>query len=66
MRDDTIAMRSPVKLTPGKDFTALTGVKTITTEAKLTSNEILALIIPETGKARIVAASDQLVDGSGR
>lgn len=66
VRDETIALRNPVDLTPGKDFTLLTGVTTITTEAKLTSNEIVAFVIPESGKARAVAASDQLVDGSGR
>ncbi|MDN5790134.1 MAG: hypothetical protein L0H25_04605 [Micrococcales bacterium] len=66
VRDETIAWRSPTKLKPGKDFTALTGIKSITSEAKLTSNEILAMVIPQTGKAEIVAAADQLVDGSGR
>jgi hypothetical protein len=66
VRSDAIAMRSPVKLTPAKDVTLLTGIKQITTEAKLTSNEIIAIVIPASGQARIVAASDQLVAGSGR
>ncbi|MEO7132015.1 MAG: hypothetical protein ABIZ07_11625 [Dermatophilaceae bacterium] len=66
VRDEAIAWQSPTKLTPGKDFTALTGIKAITSEAKLTSNEILAIVIPASGKARVVAASDQLVAGSGR
>lgn len=66
VRDDAIALRAKSNLTPGKDFVALTGIKTITSEAKLTSNETIALIIPQTGKARIVAAADQLVDGTGR
>lgn len=66
VRDDRIAMRHAVKLTPAKDVTAVTGVKLITTEAELTSNEIIAFVIPTSGKARVVAASDQLVDGTGR
>jgi len=66
VRSDAIAMRSPVKLTPAKDLTLLTGIKQITTEASLTSNEIIAIVIPASGPARIVAASDQLVAGSGR
>lgn len=66
VRDDRIAMRTPVKLTPAKDVTAITGVKLITTEAELTSNEIVALVIPETGSARVIASWEQLVSGSGR
>jgi hypothetical protein len=66
VRSDAIAMRSPVKLTPAKDLTLLTGIRTITTEAALTSNEIIAIVVPASGPARIVAASDQLVAGSGR
>jgi hypothetical protein len=66
VRHDAIAMRTPVKLTPAKDLTLLTGIKQITTEADLTSNEVVAIVIPASGQARIVAASDQLVAGSGR
>jgi hypothetical protein len=66
VRTDNIAMRQPVKLKPSVDFTILTGVKEITSEASLTSNEIIAFVIPASGAARIVAASDQLVAGSGR
>ena len=66
VRSDAIAMRTPLKLTPAKDLTLLTGIKQITTEANLTSNEIIAIVIPASGQARIVAASDQLVAGSGR
>lgn len=66
VRDDRIAMRSPLKLTPAKDVTAITGVKIITTEVQLTSNEIVALVIPASGAARAIAASDQLISGSGR
>jgi len=66
VRNDAIAMRTPVKLTPAKELTLLTGIKQITTEANLTSNEIIAIVIPASGQARIVAASDQLVAGSGR
>ena len=65
-RNDAIAMRSAVKLTPAKELTLLTGIKQITTEANLTSNEIVAFVIPASGPARIVAASDQLVAGTGR
>ncbi|GAB3876894.1 hypothetical protein [Terrabacter terrigena] len=66
VRHDTIAMRTPLKLTPAKDLTLLTGIKQITTEADLTSNEVVAIVIPASGQARVVAASDQLVAGSGR
>lgn len=66
VRSDAIAMRTPVKLTPAKELTLLTGIKQITTEANLTSNEIVAMVIPASGQARIIAASDQLVAGSGR
>lgn len=66
VRNDAIAMRTPVKLTPAKELTLLTGIKQITTEANLTSNEIVAIVIPASGQARIIAASDQLVAGSGR
>lgn len=66
VRTDNIAMRQPVKLKPSVDFTLLTGVKQITSEASLVSNEVIAFVIPTTGAARIVAASDQLVSGSGR
>jgi hypothetical protein len=66
VRTDNIAMRQPVKLKPSVDFTTLTGVKQITSEASLTSNEIIAFVIPTSGAARIVAASDQLVAGTGR
>lgn len=66
VRDDRIAMRRPVKLTPAKDVTAITGVKLITTEAELTTNEIVAFVIPETGSSRAIASWEQLVSGSGR
>lgn len=66
VRADRIAMRHAMKLTPPKDVQAVTGIKIITTEAELTSNEIVAFVIPATGASRAVAASDQLVDGSGR
>ena len=65
-RHDAIAMRTPQKLTPDKELTLLTGIKQITREAKLTSNEIIAIVIPASGQARVVAASDQIVAGSGR
>ena len=65
-RTDRIALRNPVKLTPGKDVTAITGIKAITTEAQLTSNEVVAFVIPTTGQATVVAASDQLVSGTAK
>lgn len=66
VRHDAIAMRTPMKLKPAKDLTLLTGIKQITTEADLTSNEIVAFVIPASGQARVVAAADQLVNGTGR
>ena len=65
-RHDAIAMRTAQKLTPDKELTLLTGIKQITSEAKLTSNEIIAIVIPASGQSRVVAASDQIVAGSGR
>lgn len=65
-RTDQIALRNAKKLTPSRDFTLLTGVKTITSEASLDFVESVAFIIPAEGTSRIVAATDQLVDGSGR
>jgi hypothetical protein len=65
-RHDAIAMRTPQKLTPDKELTLLTGIKQITSEAKLTSNEIVAIVIPPSGQSRVVASSDQIVAGSGR
>ncbi len=66
MRTDNIAMRQPTKLTPSKDLTLLTGIKQITSEASLHSNQIVAMVIPATGAARVVAGWDQLVGGTGR
>lgn len=60
-RTDAIALHKPTKLTPSKDVTAVSGIKTITTEAQLTSSEFIAFVIPATGQARVVAARDQLV-----
>jgi hypothetical protein len=47
-------------MTPAKDVTALTGIKKITTEAKLVSSEFVAFVIPATGQVRLIAARDQL------
>ena len=66
VRTDSIALRRASQLTPSKDFTRLTGIKRITSEASLTSNQIIAVVIPTSGAARIVAAADQLVAGTGR
>ncbi|HET8596086.1 MAG TPA: hypothetical protein VFM07_12615 [Intrasporangium sp.] len=60
-RTDAIALHKPTKLTPSKDVTAVSGVKAITTEAELTSSEFVAFVVPATGQARVVAATDQLV-----
>ena len=65
-RDDRIAMSTPQKLTPAKDVTAITGIRLITTEADLTTNEIVAFVIPPSGPARAIAAWEQLVSGTGR
>ncbi len=65
-RHDAIAMRSAQKLTPDKELTLLTGIKKITTEAKLTSNDTIAVVVPASGQSHVVASSDQIVAGSGR
>lgn len=66
IRDDRIAMSTPLKLTPAKDVRAITGIKLITTEADLKTNEIVAFVIPQSGPARAIAAWEQLVSGTGR
>jgi len=66
VRTDDIAMRTPVQLKPSQDFTLLTGIKQITSEASLVSNEIVVFVIPASGSARVIAASDQLVSGTAR
>jgi hypothetical protein len=77
-RDDLIALRRAAKLTPSKDVRAITGIKQITSEAQLTSNEIVAVVIPSAaaadststggagGSSTAIAAWDQLVSGDGR
>ena len=66
VRNDAIALRQAAKLTPARDVTLLSGLKLITTEAKLTTNETVAMVIPGSGVARLVGYSDQLVDATGR
>ncbi|MEO7000125.1 MAG: hypothetical protein ABI112_18770 [Terracoccus sp.] len=66
VRGDAIALRQAAKLTPAKDVTLLSGLKLITTEATLTTNETVAMVIPSSGAARLVGYSDQLVSATGR
>lgn len=63
-RTDDIALQKPSKMTPPKDVTALTGIKTITTEAQLVSSEFVAFVIPQTGQVRLIGARDQLISGT--
>lgn len=65
-RTDSIALREAVKLPPAKEVTLISGLKQITTEAVLTTNEAVAIVIPTSGVARIVGYSDQLVGATGR
>ncbi len=65
-RRDVVAYRAPQKLTPDKELTLLTGMKQITTEANLTTNEVVAFVIPTSGQAHVVASSDQIVAATGR
>ncbi|WP_347355066.1 hypothetical protein [Intrasporangium sp.] len=60
-RTDAIAFHKPTKQTPRKDVTVLSGIKTITTEAELTSSEFIAFVVPASGQVRVVAAQDQLI-----
>jgi hypothetical protein len=60
-RTDAIALHKPSSMTPSKDVTALTGIKKITTEAKLVSDEFLAFVVPATGQVRLIGARDQLI-----
>jgi hypothetical protein len=60
-RTDAIALHRPSSMTPTKDVTALTGIKKITTEAKLVSSEFVVFVVPATGQVRLVGAQDQLI-----
>lgn len=62
-RTDAIALHKPAAMRPAKDVTALTGIKTITTEAKLVSSEFIAFVIPQAGPVRVIGAWDQLTSG---
>lgn len=65
-RQDSIALREADKLKPAKEVTLVSGLKQITTEAVLRTDEAVALVIPTTGTSRVVGYADQLVDATGR
>lgn len=65
-RHDSIAFRKAASLTPSKEVTVLSGLRRITTEAKLISNEMVAVVIPAAGPSRVVAFSNQLLGATGR
>jgi hypothetical protein len=52
-------------LTPSKDFTELSGRKALTKRAVLTTLETVVLVVPEVGKAQVVAADEQLLSARG-
>ena len=64
-RRDAFLNRTTGTITPSKQFTALTGLKTVTSEANLSTLEIVVFEIPDTGPAVTVAAEEHLDAASG-
>ena len=64
-RSDSFLNRASSTITPSKQFTALTGLKTVTSEANLSTLEIVVFAVPETGPAVTVAAEEHLYAASG-
>lgn len=64
-REDIFLNRTAGTLTPSKPFTALTGLTSVTSEADLSTLEIVVFFIPDSGQAVTVAADEHLYDASG-
>jgi hypothetical protein len=64
-RKDVITDSTANSLTPTKAFTVLSGKSIIQSRAELHSYEMVAFVVPESGKAQAVAAEDQLYAASG-
>jgi hypothetical protein len=64
-RTDTLVPKAGIVLTPTAAFTALTGLKEIRKSAGTATLEFLAIEIPASGAARVVAATEQLYAASG-
>lgn len=65
-REDALVLRGSQPMTPAKDVQLITGVTKIASEAQLRTTEVVAFVVPPAGKARIVAASEQLTSGTGK
>lgn len=64
-RSDSFLNRTTGTLKPSKQFTALTGLKSVTSEANLSTLEIVVFAIPDAGPAVTVAADEHLYAASG-
>ncbi len=64
-RRDTFLNKTQGTLTPSPQFTTLSGVSTIKTEANLQTLEFVAFFVPNQGAAVVVGADEHLVAASG-
>ena len=64
-RTDVLVNKAGAILTPSGPFTLLSGQKTIRLSASTSTLEFLAVQIPATGQASIIAASEQFYAASG-
>jgi len=64
-RVDEIALREATAVTPSVEFQILAKLKQFKTEASFTTDEVIAVVIPKAGKARIVARSEQMIAAYG-
>lgn len=64
-RKDTLLNKNQGTLTPSPQFSALSGLSTVTAEAILQTYEFVAFAIPDQGPAVVVGADEHLVAASG-
>lgn len=64
-RRDSFLNRTTGTLTPSKQFTALTGLKSLASEAGLSTLEVVVFFVPQSGSAVTVAAEEHLYAASG-
>lgn len=63
-RSDTILVRSGTLRLPSS-FTTLSGLTSVSSEADLTTLEVVALVVPSTGDATVVGGEEHLYAASG-
>lgn len=64
-RANTFLKPGPGTIIPMAPFTALTGLTSVTAEARLKTLEVVTFFIPDSGPAVVVAAQEHLVGASG-